>query len=414
MLDRHRRSPTNRGTRDAAICQAMLGGFEEYLRSRGYAVATIQQYVAVAENFRSWLCHPRKRRQPLDEDSVTAFIRHYKSKHQLRHWHHLRSGLGHLVKMLRDRGDWMDAPAPAPTTIDLAVQEFAAYLRETCGLADSTCGRRAQVIRRFLESRHDGGTLRLNQICHKDLTQFMRDFAKHATPASSRELATSLRKYLRFLQLQGICDERLLAAIPRFPSWKLASLPRTMTDEQVCKFLSSFDRSTPAGQRNYGIALLMATLGLRASEVALLQLDDLNWRESSLRVTSPKSRRAKVLPMPACVGQAIADYLRHGRPTVSHRYVFARHTAPQEVPLNGGSIRAITVLAYGRCGFDPQWKGTHILRHTVATQVHQRGATLKEVADLLGHRSIETSAIYAKVNMPALSAVALPWPEVTT
>lgn len=414
MLDRHSRSPAKRGTRNATIRQATLDEFAEYLRSRGYAAATIRQYVAVAERFRSWLCHPRKRRQPLDEDSVSAFIGHCRSKHRLRQWHHLRSGLGRLVQMLRDRGEWTGAPVPAPRTIDLAIQEFVVHLRETCGLADSTCRRHAQLIRRFLESRHGGGALRLNQLCQDELTQFIGDFAKHATPNSSRELASSLRKYLRFLQLQGICDGRLLAAIPPFPLWKLASLPRTMTEEQVHRFLLSFDRSTPIGQRDYGIALLMATLGLRASEVALLQLDDLNWRESSLRVTSPKSRRVKALPMSTRVGQAIADYLRHGRPTVSHRHVFARHVAPREVPLNGASIRAIAVRAYGRCEFDPQWKGTHILRHTVATHIYQRGATLKEVADLLGHRSIETSAIYAKVNLPALAAVALPWPEVTT
>lgn len=186
-----------------------------------------------------------------------------------------------------------------------------------------------------------------------------------------------------------------------------------MTEDQLRTLVSSFDRTTAIGRRDYAMILLMSTLGLRASEVAFLKLDDLKWRESSLKIVTPKNRRTMTLPLPPVTGRAIAEYLRHGRPVTSHRHVFARHCAPRHVPLSASTIRAMTVRAYRRCGFSSQWCGTHILRHTVATQLHQRGAALKEVADLLGHRSIETSAIYAKVNLSALFAVAMPWPEVT-
>ena len=271
-----------------------------------------------------------------------------------------------------------------------------------------------EYVRQFLDRKYGSGALRLNRLCRDDLVSVVCDYARQQTPASTQVFTSALRRYLRYLQMQGICSEKLAVAIPVASRWRLANLPRTMTKDQLHTFLSSFDRSTAIGRRDYAIVMLMSTLGLRASEVALLQLDDLNWRNSSLRIVSPKSRRTNVLPLPNAVGRAIADYLRRGRPTTSHRHIFSRHAAPRDIPLNGGSIRALTVRAYGRCGFDPRWKGTHILRHTVATQLHQRGATLKEVADLLGHRSIETSAIYTKVNLPALAAVALPWPEVTT
>ena len=409
----HARPPA-KSAHAEALSQATLDEFRKYLQLRGYAVTTIQQYVAVAMRFRFWLCRSRNRCQPLGDASVASFVRHCKVKHHLRYVHHLESSLGHLVRMLRDRGDLPDAPRPSPTVIDLAVQEFVAHLRDTCGQSESTCKRHAKYVHQFLKSTYGNRPLRLERLCHDDLVRFVRSFAKQATPASNRSLVGTLRRYLRFLQLLGICDERLVASVPMIRRWRLANLPRTMTEEQVHTFLSSFDRSTAIGQRDYGVAMLMATLGLRASEVALLQLDDMDWREASLRIVSPKSRRVKVLPMPVAVGQAIADYLRHGRPTVSHRHVFARHVAPRDLPLTGPSIRAIAIRAYRRCGFDPHWKGTHILRHTLATRIHQRGATLKEVADLLGHRSIETSAVYAKVNLPALVTVALPWPEVTT
>ncbi len=413
MLHLNTRRPAKRAHAEA-LSQTTLDEFRKYLQLRGYADTTIQQYVAAARRFRSWLCHSRKRYQPLGDASVASFVRHCKVKHHLRYVHHIQSSLGHLMRMLRDSGELPDAPRPSPTVIDLAVQEFVAHLRNTCGLSEATCKCHAKYAHQFLKSTYGNGPLRLERLCRDDLAQFVRSFAKQATPASNQSLVGTLRRYLRYLQLLGICDERLVASVPMIRRWRLANLPRTMTEEQVHTFLSSFDRSTVIGRRNYGVALLMATLGLRASEVALLQLDDMDWREASLRIVSPKSRRMKVLPMPVAVGQAIVDYLRHGRPTVSHRHVFARHVAPRDIPLSGASIRAIAIRAYRCCGFDPQWKGTHILRHTVATHIHRHGATLKEVADLLGHRSIETSTIYAKVNLPALAAVALPWPEVTT
>lgn len=232
-------------------------------------------------------------------------------------------------------------------------------------------------------------------------------------PVAAQAAASALRRYFRFLQLQGICSADLVASIPTTPRWKLAALPKTLTEDQLHTLLSSFDRTTPLGKRDYAMVTLMASLGLRSSEVAMLKLDDLNWRDSSMRLVTPKNRRTLTLPLPSVTGRAIADYLRHGRPATSSRHVFVRHSAPRQVPINGSTIRAMVVRAYRRCGFDPKWCGTHILRHTVATQLHQHGASLKEVADLLGHRSIETSAVYAKVNMCALSKVALPWSEVT-
>ena len=414
MSDRQSRCPAKRAGCSSDLCLTTVGDFAAYLHSRGYAVTTIRHYVAIAERFRCWLSRPRKQKTFVGEAAVTLFARRCKVKYRLRHVHHIQSGLGHLLRMLRDRGELAEAPAPALTAIDVAMREFASHLRETCGLSESTCRLRVYYVQQFLRSKYGSGPLQLKLLCREDFVNFVADFAQQWNPGAARRLASSLRKYLRYLQLQGVCDGRLVAAVPTIRQYQLTHLPRTMTEKQLHTFLASFDRATPFGRRDYAIALLMSTLGLRPSEGALLQLEDLNWRGSSLRIVSPKSRRAKVLPMPAHVGQAIADYLRHGRLLTCHRYVFARHFAPKHVPLNPALIRAMTVRAYRRCRFDPSWNGTHILRHTVATHMHQRGATLKEVADLLGHRSIETSRVYTKVNLPALAAVALPWPEVTT
>jgi site-specific recombinase XerD len=412
MPDCHAQHSVGRDSSPNGLCPAAIKDLATSLHGRGFAPNTINQYVQIAERFRSWLRASGKSHQPVCEALVWSFVRRCKTRYHLHHVHHLRSALGHLMRVLRDRGDLVDPPVPSPTVIDVAIQKFTAYLRDTCGLAEATCSIRARYVRQFLEGKYGSGPLELNQLCRDDLVHFVTGYARTWSRASVQVVTASLRRYLRYLQLQGICSERLVAAVPTIPSWRLAPLPRAMTEEQLGIFLSSFERSTAIGRRNYAMALLMSTLGLRASEVALLQLDDVNWRDSSLRIVRPKTRGTMVFPLPADVGQAIADYLRDGRPSTSHRYVFARHTGPKDIALNASLIRAMTVRAYRRCGFDQRWNGTHILRHTVATHLHQRGGSLKEVADLLGHRSIETSAIYAKVHLPELAKVALPWPEV--
>ena len=197
--------------------------------------------------------------------------------------------------------------APPPTAIDHAVQQFAAHLHKTCGLVQSTMKIHLRYVRCFLQHQYGDGPLQLRRLHRSDLVAFVALGAKRWTPGCVPGIASALRRYCRFLQLRGICGPELAAAVPTSPRWKLAMLPRTMTEQQLQAFLSSFDRTTALGRRNYAIAVLMAMLGLRASDVAALRLDDLDWRKSSIRIARPKSRRVEVLPLPHRVGQAIAD-----------------------------------------------------------------------------------------------------------
>jgi integrase/recombinase XerD len=396
------------------LCQATFSDFEAYLSARGYARATVLQYLSTARRFGAWLRHPRKRKIAIDEEAVALFVRRSKVNNRLRCTNHLQSSLGHLLQMLRDRGEVTLISASPPTIIDAAIQKFASHMCDTCGFAEATCQRHAYYVRRFLEYKYGSGSLRWNQLCESDLVNFVGEYGKQSMLGAAKAVASALRKFLRHLQLRKVDVGGLVDVVPATPCWRLASLPRMMTEKQLHTLLSSFDRSTALGRRDYAMVMLMSTLGVRASEVAQLQLDDLNWRDASLRIVTPKTRRTNTLPLPDATGRAIANYLCDGRPQTSHRHVFARHCAPRDIPITSNTVRAVAIRAFCRCGFDPKWKGSHILRHTVATQLHQRGSTLKEVADLLGHRSIETSAVYAKVNLPALAAVAMPWPEVTT
>lgn len=184
-----------------------------------------------------------------------------------------------------------------------------------------------------------------------------------------------------------------------------------MTESQLRDFLSVFDRSTAVGRRDYAMALCQVDMGLRACEVAGLCLEDIDWRNAILRINTTKVKRAREFPLPVRVGRAISRYLRYGRFSTFTRSIFVRHGKRHGFPVSTHLIRWAMRRAYAEVQGCEHWTGTHVLRHTAATLMLRRGVSLKEIADVLGHQSIETTTIYTKVDLPALGAVALPWPE---
>ena len=204
----------------------------------------------------------------------------------------------------------------------------------------------------------------------------------------------------------------MIGAVPTIPSWKLATIPKTMTKEQLSGFLASFDRKTPCGQRDYAIALCFLELGILRSEVKDLLLDDIDWKNSTVTICSSKTSQSRILPLPVRLGKALACYLKNGRPKTDSRNVFIRYSVPKGKPVTTYIIDSAMAKVHKRAGLADQCSGTHIFRHTLATVMHQKGATLKEVADILGHKCIDTTTIYTKVNLAMLVKVALPWPEV--
>jgi integrase len=176
------------------------------------------------------------------------------------------------------------------------------------------------------------------------------------------------------------------------------------------KFLNSFPRSTPTGRRDYAIALCLSELALRSEEVARLTLEDVDWRALTIRLAQTKQQRQRLLPLPGPVARAILNYLRRGRPPTQSRSLFVHHHAPVGRALAAHYVRRLIRRAFARCGIKAA--GTHILRHTWATLAHRGGASLKLIADLLGHRSLEATTCYAHVNLEELRQVALPWPRI--
>lgn len=416
----------------ARLRESTFGGvLDEYvaqLQTRGYARNTIRNCLGAVEHFGSWLRDQRLTPAAVSRDLVHSFLRRHlpqcrcapPSPTQIRI---VRPALNYLLWVMREpqhsparagvrlRSDDRPAPLDCPEPIAAVLDAYRCHLREARGLADATIRARAYFARKFLERKFGHRSLRWSTLAPRDVTAFITDYTKRWKPKSARAVVDSLRSFLRYLQMRGWCDPVLIAAVPRLPQWRLARVPRVLSEEQLDAFLAAFDRSTAIGRRDYAMALCQAELGLRAGEVAALRLEDLDWRSAVLRVPACKVGRERELPLAARAGRAIADYLRHGRPATPDRHVFVRHRPLCGTPVNTAVIQTAVQRAYAQVPGCEGWAGTHALRHTAATRLHRRGAKLKEVADLLGHRSLDTTVIYTKVDLPRLSAVALPWPE---
>jgi site-specific recombinase XerD len=218
----------------------------------------------------------------------------------------------------------------------------------------------------------------------------------------------AVRCYLRYRKLLGDSVADLQRAVPRPTFWRQTSLPEVLSADEVQQLLRSFDQAFPSRRRGYAMVRCLTDLGLRCTEVVKLRLDDIDWRTGTICVAAGKARRADILPLPAATGKAIADYLQHERPRTTNRAIFVRHVAPFDKSIGRRVVQRAVHAAYRRCGWDRT--RVHILRHTLASRLLLAGTPMKQIADILRHRSIATSATYTRVDVNRLAAVALPWP----
>lgn len=305
------------------------------------------------------------------------------------------------------------APAASPRVavgaVELLLAGYRDYLAVERGLTSDTIEGYVLAVRPFLDGRvRAGGELDLAALSAADVVAFVVARCPGQSRGAAKMTVTGLRSLLRFLHLRGLVSGPLADAVPSTASWRLSGLPRALEPEQVHDLLGSCDREAATGRRDYAVLVMLARLGLRAGEIAALRLEDVDWRAGELVITG-KGRRAERLPLPADVGEAIVAYLKDGRPaTALDRSLFVRVRAPHH-GLTGGGITQIVFAAAGRAELGPIH--SHRLRHTAATSMLRAGASLEEVGQVLRHRQALTTAIYAKVDRDALSALARPWPE---
>jgi integrase/recombinase XerD len=313
-------------------------------------------------------------------------------------------GLAPLTAFLRGLGAVPGADrAVAVTTADVLLDRYRVYLESERGLAASTVRYCTDEARGFLAGRED----RLAGLDAAEVSGFVAAECRLRSTGSAKILVTALRSLLRFLVVEGLAAPGLQDAVPAVAGWRGGGLPKALPDGQVAALLAACDRGAVTGRRDFAVLTLLARLGLRACEAAALELDDIDWRTGTVTVRG-KGRRDEQLPLPSDVGEALAGYLRDGRPAGgAGRRVFLLSRAPGG-SLSAGAVIEIVRRACLRAGLPEA--GAHRLRHTAATGMLRAGAPLAEIGQVLRHRSATTTAIYAKVDHGALAQLAMPWP----
>lgn len=389
--------------------------YVRYFSERGYAAGTIKAYFNCVAHFAHWTQTQQAGLADINEAMVTRFMDDHlqvcRCAARCRHARHdMRAALEHLLVMLyakEHRIQASNSPFSAPIAVEL--ERFDRHLAEVRGLAPSTRSVRLRHLRDFLIRCFGSGPVHLKMLGPADVVRFIALYTVGWAPASIRAVTTSLRSYFAFRACQGEHTTALIAALPQVAQWRLATLPPVLSSDEIEQLLGAFDRHQATGKRDYAIARCLLDLGLRRTEVARLRLDDVDWRAGTLTIRS-KGKRIDVLPLPGATGRAITEYLLDGRPNTTRRELFVRHRPPLNAPADPDIVRNAIRYAAKRCGLEHRIRGTHILRHTLAGRLVQGGARFKEIADLLRHRQLDTTTIYAKVDLKALAQVALPWP----
>lgn len=303
----------------------------------------------------------------------------------------------------------VDRPKVAPGLVGKELSRYDEYMDHVRGLAPKTRSMALRVVGRLLTSQFGDGPVKIAAIKPDQVRDFFAEQAKlYSKPANAGTVVAALRGYFRYRASRGDALHGLVGVLAYPANWQLSSLPKTLTAEEVEQLVGALGQSGRSMRRADAIVRCALDLGLRSGEVAQIGLDDIDWRAGTITLRHTKGRREDVLPLPVATGKAIAAYLKHERPKTDSRAVFVRYNAPRGWPVGPDLVRKAIRQAYARAGLP--YTRSHLLRHTMANRLLAAGSSLKEVADVLRHRSLNTTMIYAKLDSRKLIEVALPWP----
>jgi site-specific recombinase XerD len=372
-----------------------------------YAPSSIQRYLRAAEQFTQWLQGQGYAIGETDENLVQRYISGL-TRYPSGKLPKAAQGLGHLVRFLHQQGVASPRPAALPPSEQWLV-DYDAHLEQVAGLALSTRHGYRRLVRRFITACFGAEPPDWPSVTASMITAFVGQESAWRQRSSRQLPAVAVRSFLRFLVFRGAIRPGLEAAALSPRQWRQAALPSRLTPEEVERVLAVYHEGTAHSRRNRAMLFLLARLGLRGQDVISLRLDDIDWANGRLDLPPGKSRRARSVPLPQDVGEALVAYLQDGRPPSANRQVFL-HCRPPFQPLTKSAVWWMVRQAFTHAGIVvPPGIASHILRHSAASQMVNQGATFKDVADVLGHQSIRTTAIYAKLDLDALAAVALPW-----
>jgi site-specific recombinase XerD len=384
-----------------------LNAFAAVLSGQGYSRLTTKVKIRVISKFSQWLQKRHLVIEELNESCINKFIRYRKKGNLMRSGDEL--ALEQFIAFLREEGI-LSAFAPEIKVSDIQRVEnnFAQYLQQERGLSQATIDNYLPTIRRFLTECFRKRKIIFKKLCARDISKFVLCYAHTMSQGRAKTMVNALRSFFRFLHQRGEIAIDLAAAVPTVARWQFSEIPKFLQPEQVKHILESWDRSTGTGKRNYAILLLMSRLGLRAGEIVHMELDDILWETGEL-IVKGKSSRDEKLPLPHDVGQAIATYLRDIRPPCSSRRLFIRMVAPLRGFSSSVTVCTIVRDSLARAGINTEFKGAHLFRHTLATNMLRGGANIAEIGEILRHQDPNATEIYTKVDFESLRAIAQPW-----
>lgn len=383
--------------------------FMSVVADLGYSRSTIQTQLKLLKNLVRWVQENDVVIFNIDESATDRFLSESGGKGAVRRGDNktLRRFLGHL----RIKGV-IAYPEPTFDNSPLTPikNRYEDYLLKERGLATVTGSRYWPYIQRFLLERFGDNPIRLYEVCPQDIDRFLLRHARERTPKAAQLMVSAMRSFFRFLFRYGETKCDLSKAVPTVAAWRLSEVPKYIKPEEVESLLESCDQTSSVGRRNYSILLLIARLGLRAGEIVALELGDINWRASELTIRG-KGRFCDRLPLPQSVGEPLAVYLKNDRPKCLTRRVFVRTRAPYQGFKNSTTVSTIVRRTVEKSGLNTPSKGAHLLRHSLATGMLRRGASMAEIGELLRHRSPNSTEIYAKVDIEGLGSIVRIWPE---
>lgn len=382
--------------------------FVAVLLERGYVRTGIKDRIRLIASLSQWLHRQQIDIKELDEHKIKKFLQYRWKRYSIQTRD--RSTLQLLLNYLRDCG----IISPLILEVDNSViaqleRNFIQYLRQERKLSQGTIKNILFFVHKFLTKYFGKKDILLSKLCPRGITNFILYYTKGLHPGRIKIMASALRSFLRFLYLRGDINTDFTTLIPPVANWSHATLPKYISQKQVKHLLQSCNQNTPIGLRDYAILLLVTRFGLRGCEITHMTLDDIDWEAGELTIHGKGSQEDK-FPIPKDVGNALAAYLRYVRPHCTTRRVFVRMHAPRCEFITPGTVYKIIQGAFNRAGIQAPHKGASILRHSLATELLRKGASLAEIGEILRHRFLRTTEIYAKVDLVALHSLAQPWP----
>ena len=392
----------------SSVVGIYVDAFCTKLADLGYRRATIHEKLWVVASLTRWMTDKHLAVVDLDERRVEAFLRARRQRGRTSRG--FRRTVLLLLEGLRSAGV---VPTPVPVGDDspmaTLLARYEGYLRQERALAESTITGYLPFVRACVDERLDRGAARPDSLRPGDVRDFLLARVHRMVPKRAQFMGSAVRSFLRFLFLRGETGTDLSLAVPMVRQWRLSSVPRHLPARDVERLLRACDRSSATGRRDHAVLLLLARLGLRASEIVALELGDVRWRAAEIVVRGKGLVRDR-LPLVPDVGKALSLYLRKDRTPGSSRRVFLCRRAPHRGFSHPSTVSTIVARALVRAGLAPTTHGAHLLRHSLATTMVRRGASLAEIGQVLRHRSPTSTEIYAKLDFGALRDVGMPWP----